>query len=123
LIGNNYELQKAEYKREEKETMNARNTNRNVMRLKFCISFLYQAITILIESNGKERLVLSYMSHFYDEFMLKRHTSKLRIWTGTHQHGEVDIGDHARSWKTSTLKLQDAVLDILHTGIAHCAVF
>jgi hypothetical protein len=103
--------------------MKARKTNGNVIRLKFCISLLYQAITILIESNGKEKLVLSFMSHFYNEFMLKRHTSKLLIQAGRHQHGEVDIGGHARNWKTSTLKLQDAVLDILHTGIAHCAVF
>ena len=70
----------------------------------------------LIESNGKERLVLSFMSHFYDEFMLKRHTSKLLIRAGSHQHGEVDIGGHARHEKTSILKLQDAVLQILHTG-------
>jgi hypothetical protein len=56
------------------------------------------------------------MSHFYDEFMLKCHTSKLLIRAGSHQHGEVDIGGNARNWKTSTLKLQDAVLKILHTG-------
>jgi hypothetical protein len=62
MTGNNYELRKTEYKREEKERMKARKTNGNVMRLKFCISLLYQAITILIESNGKEKLVLSFMS-------------------------------------------------------------